>query len=573
MKVSLRVLLRLLPAIVLPAATVAAQPADLIVTGGRIVTGEPNAGVAEAMAVRGGRIVALGSSSEVARLAGATTQRIDLEGRMLLPGLYEAHVHALRASLAYLGDPYQELRSIAELQEWLRRRAREVPAGEWIRIPRNEITRLKEFRHPTVAELDAACTTHPVVFDAVRKYVLNTCGLRELGITVATTTIPGGEIVRDAGGGFRFLITNSPAITGRFAARGNPTEEQKRDALLKLHAAYHAVGITTIFERGSGIQEYRAYEKLRDAGKLAIRTRFTLRGSFKTAQDVESFVRKEQIKAGDGDEWLSIGTLKIVADGGIHWGNTRLSEPYGAKRIRYYGHADPGYRGDFNYQHEEMTAVFGASARLGWPMIVHVTGDGGVDQVLRALEAVNRDVPLRGRRFLLTHAYFPTPDHARRAAALGLAVDTQAYTFHMDARFIHEAYGPEWAERLIGLRTWTDAGVPVVISSDHMVGYDANHAMNSYNPFLGLHAAVTRRAEDGRVYGPHQKLSRIEALRAVTANPAFLNFEEDRSGTLAPGKFADFVVIDRDYLVCPEEEIRSIQVLRTVIGGRTVYSR
>jgi predicted amidohydrolase YtcJ len=143
----------------------------------------------------------------------------------------------------------------------------------------------------------------------------------------------------------------------------------------------------------------------------------------------------------------------------------------------------------------------------------------------------------------------------------------------MDAPFIDTVYGPDWSRRLIGLRTWSDAGVPVIISSDHMVGYDPDHAMNSYNPFIGLHAAVTRRASNGKVYGPGEKLKRLEALRAMTANPAFLNFEEAASGTLAPGKFADFVIIDRDYLNCPEDEIRSIKVLRTVVGGRTVHPK
>jgi predicted amidohydrolase YtcJ len=564
----------LLAALLLPVLDLGAGVApELVVLGGRIVTGEADGAVREAMAVRSGRIVAVGTTADIARLADASTQKIDLQGRMVLPGLYEAHVHALRASLAYLSDPYQELRSIAEIQEWLRRRAREVPAGQWIRVPRNEITRLEEFRHPTVEELDAACSTHPVVFEAVRKYVFNTRGFRELGINEGTRSIPGGEIIPDSRGKARFLVTNSPQITSRFAARNPASDDEKRQALVKLHAAYNAAGITTIFERGSGIHEYRAYERLRDAGLLSVRTRFTLRGSFKTAEDVGNFVRREKIRPGQGDDWLSIGTLKIVADGGIHWGNTNLSEPYGERRARVYAHADPAYRGDFHYSNEQMQAVFGAAARLGWPMIVHVTGDEGVNRVLAAMEAVNRHVPLQGKRFMLTHAYFPTRAHAVRAAALGVGVDTQAYTFLMDAPFIDTVYGPDWSRRLIGLRTWSDAGVPVIISSDHMVGYDPDHAMNSYNPFIGLHAAVTRRASNGKVYGPGEKLKRLEALRAMTANPAFLNFEEAASGTLAPGKFADFVIIDRDYLNCPEDEIRSIKVLRTVVGGRTVHPK
>ena len=551
----------------------AASAPELVVLGGRIVTGESDGSVQQAMAVHDGRIVSVGSTADISRLKTSSTEVIELNGRTVLPGLYEAHVHALRASLGYLAEPYQELRSIKEIQDWLRQRASEVPAGQWIRIPRNEITRLRELRHPTVEELDAACATHPVVFEAVVKYVFNTRGFQELGITPDTKSVPGGEIVRGANGRPQFLITSSPQFTSRFAPRQTATDAEKREALLKLHRAYHAAGITTIFERGSGIHEYRAYEKLREAGLLSVRTRFTMMVAFKTARDVETFLEKEKISPGHGDDWLSIGTLKIRADGGIHWGNTRLSEPYGEKRTKFYVRADPNYRGDMSATAEQMEAVFGAAARLGWPMIVHVTGDEGVDKVLGAMEAVNKATPLKGKRFMLTHAYFPTANHAARAAALGMGVDTQVYTFHLDAPFIHEIYGPGWAERFIGLRTWVDAGVPVIISSDHMVGYDPDHSMNSFNPFIGLYAAVTRRSDNGKVYGPKQRLSRMEALRAVTMNPAYLNFEENKAGTLAAGKFADFIVIDRDYLACSEEEIRSIKVLRTVVAGKTVYLR
>ncbi|MBI4622188.1 MAG: amidohydrolase [Verrucomicrobia bacterium] len=571
-KTSLVVLLSAGLALVVVPPLKAAAP-ELVIVNGRIVTGEASGTVREALAVREGRIVAVGTTREISRLADVSTQTVDLEGKMVLPGLYEAHVHARRASLAYLRDPHQELRTITEIQEWVRQRAREVPTGEWIRIPRNEITRSRERRHPTVAELDAACTTHPVVFDAVRKLVLNTRGFRELGITEETKSVPGGEIIRGANGRLRFLVTSSPQLTSRFAARDTATDDQKREALLKLHRAYNAAGITTIFERGSLMDEYRVYEKLQSAGLLSVRTRFTMFAPFKTAEDVESFVKKENIRPGHGDDWLSIGTLKIMADGGIHWGNTRLSEPYGAKRTEFYGHSDPAFRGDMTATDEQMRAVFGAAARLGWQMIVHVTGDGGVDAVLRAMEAVNKEVPLQGKRFMLTHAYFPSPGLAARAGALGMGVDTQAYTFLMDAPFINDIYGPEWAERFIGLGHWARGGVPAIISSDHMVGYDPDHSMNSYNPFIGLYAAVSRRSENGQVFGPGQRLSRIEALRAVTAIPAYLNFEENKSGTLEAGKFADFVVIDRDYLKCPEEEIRGIKVLRTVVGGKTVFLR
>jgi len=546
---------------------------ELIVTGGRIVVADARGTVVEAMAVADGKVLATGSVQEIGALAGPRTRTEQLAGRTVLPGLVEAHVHALRASVASLRDPYAELRSIAEIQAWIRERAAVVPPGQWIRVPRNEITRLRERRHPTVAELDAACTTHHVVFEAVRKYVFNSSGWNELGLTSGAAAAADARVVRDEAGRPRFLITSSPRLTSRFAPTAAPTAAEREAVLLQLHANYRAAGITTIFERGSRLEEYREYEALERSGKLGVRTRFTLSLPFRSGAEIAKFVADHGLRPGAGSDWLAVRTLKIVADGGIHWGNTYLSEPYGPRRSAFYGHEDPAYRGDLVVSGPVMQEVFTAAAKLGWQMIVHVTGDAGTDVVLQALEATHRSVPLTGRRFLLTHAYFPTADLARRAAELGMGVDTQVYTYHRDAPAIHDVYGPAWAERFIGVGTWRRAGVPVVISSDHMVGYDRNHGMNAYNPFLALQAAIDRRDEAGRVHGADQKLTRLEALRAFTFAPAWCNFEEDRAGTLEPGRHADFIVIDRDFLTCPVEQIRDTQVLRTVIAGRTVYAR
>ena len=553
-------------------AAATGEPA-LILTGGKIVLADARGTVAEAIAIADGKVLAVGTAREIGALAGPRTRTETLAGRTVLPGLVEAHVHALRASVASLRDPYADLRSIAEIQAWIRDRAKAVPAGQWIRVPRNEITRLRERRHPTVAELDAACPTHPVVFEAVRKYVFNSPGWRELGLASGATDAADARVIRDEAGRPRFLVTTSPRLTSRFAPTAAPTAAEREAALLQLHANYRAAGITTIFERGSRLEEYREYEALERAGKLGLRTRFTLSMPFRSGAEVAKFVADQGLRPGAGSEWLAIRTLKIVADGGIHWGNTYLSEPYGPKRSAFYGHDDPAYRGDLVLTAPVMQDVFTAAARLGWQMIVHVTGDAGTDVVLQAMEATHRSVPLTGRRFMLTHSYFPTADLARRAAALGMGIDTQVYTYHRDAPAIHDVYGPAWAERFIGVGTWHRAGVPVVISSDHMVGYDRNHGMNAYNPFIALQAAIDRRDEAGVVHGADQTLTRLEALRAFTYAPAWCNFEEDRAGTLEPGRHADFIVIDRDYLTCPVDQIRDTQVLRTVIAGKTVFAR
>ena len=309
-------------------------------------------------------------------------------------------------------------------------------------------------------------------------------------------------------------------------------------------------------------------------GELSVRVTGTFRFGAKTPAAVEKAIAGFGWQPGQGDEWVKAGPLKITVDGGIHWGTTWLSEPYGPKRTAFYRNPDPAYAGDHNFTPEEMKTIFGIGTRQGWQMSAHVTGDAGTQAVLDAVAAVAEEQPvIKQRRFTLIHSYFPNPAILKLCKDLGVGVDTQGYLYHRDADILAEIYGEPWAERFIGLGDWARAGVPVAINSDHMIGFDPDHAMNSFNPFLMLWIAVARKTDQGHVHGARQKLSRLDALRAVTLWAAWLSFDEKRLGSLEPGKLADFVVIDRDYLACPEGEIRSIKATRTVVGGRTVFER
>lgn len=547
--------------------------ADTVLVGGRIITLDAQERVAEAMAIRDGRIVAVGSSAEVLKLAGDRTEVIKLDGKTVLPGFVESHVHAVGAARASVTETYAELSSIAEMQEWIRRRAGEVPAGQWIEVPRNEITRLKERRHPTPSELDAATTEHPVLYTSAMKHALNSAGFRALGIVDANSKLPDGEVVRDEQGS-PVLIRGGNQSLRKLLPQPTVTREQTITALVKLLRRYNEVGITTINERATDRNGVAMYRELREQGRLTTRMRATFRFSARTAEGVEKYVKALGFKPGEGDDWVRAVTMKTTLDGGIHWGTTRLSEPYGERRIRFYRLTDPNYRGELYDTPEELKTVFAAVNRLGWPMSIHVTGDGGTEAVLDAIAAVAATDPsIKQRRFNLLHTYFPTAAIARRAKDLGVGVDTQGYLYYRDAEAMAEVYGKPWAERFIGLGEWARAGVPVAVNSDHMIGFDPDHAMNSFNPALMLWIAVARQSDRGHVYGAAQKLSRLDALRAVTLWPAWLSFDDDKLGTLEPGKLADLVVIDRDYLACPIKELREIKVLRTMVGGKTVFLR
>jgi predicted amidohydrolase YtcJ len=558
-----------------PAAARSA-PVEVVLLGGKIITVDGKATVCEALAIGGGRVVAVGSDAEVKKLIGPATQVIHLEGRTVIPGIIQTHCHAIGVARGSLEQTYVELTSIAQVQEWIRRRAKEVPAGQWIQVPRADITRLEERRHPTPAELDAACTTHPVAFKAARKWVLNSLGLKVSNI-VATASKEGSRIrvIRDKGGR-PLLLSGADSLLRPLLRSAKPGVPDSRDdrllaALAKLLKRYNSVGITSIFERASNREGFDVYQALRKRGQLPVRVTVTMRSGMRNASDVQRFVKQLDLKPGEGDEWVKAGPLKITVDGGIHWGNTYLREPYGERRAKFYVLEDPAYRGDLYYSVDQMVDVFSEGHRLGWQMCCHVTGDAGVDRVLDALEVADRQVGVKGRRFTLVHAYFPRRDAIARAKRLGVCVDTQADLYYKDSEAIAEVYGEDWASRFIGVGDWLRGGIPVAINGDHMMGFDPNTAMNSFNPFLHLYVAVSRKNKQGHIYGTHQKVSRMEALRAMTVTAAYLSFDEKKTGSLEVGKLADLAILDRDYLTCPEEKIRQIKVLGTLVGGKVVH--
>jgi predicted amidohydrolase YtcJ len=211
--------------------------------------------------------------------------------------------------------------------------------------------------------------------------------------------------------------------------------------------------------------------------------------------------------------------------------------------------------------------------RHGWQMVAHVTGDAGVDIVLDAFEAAQKQQPAPDRRQTLIHAYFVHPESAARAARLGVLVDTQPAWYYKDADALATGLGPERLAHFIGLHTLRQAGVDVAINTDHMFGLDRDDALNPFNPFLTIYAATTRRTESGQVIGGDEVVSRQEALRMMTSAAARFSFDEKTRGSIERGKLADFVVLDDDILTCSPDRLRAIRPDLTVIDGRIAFDR
>jgi predicted amidohydrolase YtcJ len=562
----------------LHAASAAEPPADLVVTNARVITVDSRFSIAQAVAIRDGAFAAVGANADIKKWVGPRTKSLDARGRTLVPGLIESHVHAVGVARAEVSQAFVQLGSIQEVQDWVRASARTITGSNWIQIPRIDLTRLRERRLPTRAELDAAAPDQPVVFNwqyASRQIqVLNSAALRAAAITRDTPEPAGGKtkILKDTAGELTGVLENPGGLTAKFRLSRPASDSSFLTAFKKVHAAYNQIGITSVVERNTNVDGYRSYEKLKASGELTVRAEVTIGlGSHNSLEAAEKYIRGLPIKYRDGDDWVRVGPLKIGVDGGILYGTAYMREPYGPTANQFYGFEDPAHRGTLSLTADKVEYLILAGHKLGWQMCSHVTGDAGVDMVLDALEHINREYPVKDRRYNLIHAYFPNSSAVRRAADLGVCVDTQPAWFYKDGDALADALGADRLSHFIGLADWVAGGVPVAINSDHMFGVDPNKSLNPYNPFLAMYTAVTRRTEGGRVMGIEQRVTREQALRMMTINAAYLTFDEKIKGSIETGKLGDFAILSDDPLKCEDERIKSIHSLLTVVGGKIVY--
>jgi predicted amidohydrolase YtcJ len=482
-------------------------------------------------------------------------------------------VHPLGAALSEIDGPVPVLHSIAEIQAYVRSQAAKLPAGRLIFVPKVYSTRLTDRRYPTRYELDQAAPNREAMADNGYASVLNSALLKRLGITRDTPQPPNGRIIKDEKGEPTGLVLGAPQLLGNLRASRQYTADDRVASLKKMLHTYNSVGITSIIDRGQGPDGFRAYETLRKTGELTVRSYVTyLISAQGTPADVREQIERIPFTTGSGDEWLRVGSLKTVMDGGILIGTAYLREPYGMN-TQIYGYVDPDYRGVLSVPRENVFEMAKVANELGWQMTAHTTGGGATDILLDAYEAANRTKPIKGRRFTVTHGNFPNENAIARAKELGVVFDIQPAWLYLDGPAIQPVFGPERMKDFQPLRRLFDAGIVVGGGSDHMIRFDPRDATNPYHPFLGMWIAVTRKMVDGKVLYPDQRITRMEALKMWTVNGAYLMFAEKDRGSIEAGKLADFAVISKDYSRCLEDEIKDIEAVETVVGGKIVYKR
>lgn len=558
--------------------TAAAAPPDVIVHHARVLTVDAEFSIAEALAVSGDRITHVGSDDEILPLTGPDTRVIDLDGRTVLPGLMDSHVHASGAAVYEFDHPVPEMETIADVLAYIGRRADTLEDGQWIVVQQVFVTRLRDQRFPTRTELDSVAPRNPVVFRTGPDAALNSLALELSGID-ENFKIPDGEpghIERDPETGeLTGMLRGSTRFIKSQSAGSSPDFDQQREHLHQLLADYNAVGITTISERSGGEGVLKLYQSLKDSGELTCRV-FLCRGINPNGpweQVEQEILAAAHDPAHEYDNMLWLRGVKVFLDGGMLTGSAYMRQPWGISPI--YNITDPDYRGVLQIEPDRMYEVAKLCLANDLQITAHAVGDGAVHALIAAYERVHEnDFSIEGMCPCITHCNFMSSEAIDSMARLGIVADLQPIWLYQDGKTLQDHFGTERLTWFQPYRTLFDRQVTIGGGSDHMQKLGSLRSVNPYNPWLGIWTTLTRmpRWADAPLH-PEQEITREEALRLYTINNARLMFEEQNKGTLETGKLADFIVIDRDYLSCPLDEVRDIQVEQTWLGGKLVYQR
>jgi len=548
---------------------------DVTFHNGKVVTADTQMSVHQAVAVRGGKITAVGPSAALVEQAQADgAALLDLEGRTVLPGLIDSHVHALSAGLSEFREALPPLDSFAAIQDYIRAQAKKTPAGEWIVVPRTFPTRLAEMQMPTRQVLDVT-DKHPVMFDASYTVVVNSKALEMSKINRYTVNPPGGEIVIGEDGEPNGILKNARGLLDGPHESRSFSHEDKLEALAAMLERYRAAGLTAVGDRAVNDEQIALYRELHEAGRLPLRVVMTWRpGAAKQFAEILQDLKQADFTTGTGDAMLRFGPYKVTLDGGMTIGTAYQRHPYGEFGQRLYGMTNPDNIGMRFVGPEKLLAIFRKAREKGWQLTAHCQGGGAVDTFLDVMAELEADRPIAAERHHLMHASFQSPEAIARAARLGVMADVQMPWLYHDGAALEQVMGWDGMRWFIPLKSYLEAGVRVAGGSDHMIGFDKNTAVNPYNPFFQMWMAVTReRANAAPLYAEEEAISREDALRMHTVWAAEMQHAEHERGSIEVGKLADLVVIDEDFLAMPAEKIRDIEPHMTILEGQVVYRR
>ena len=529
--------------------------ADLVFTGGVVHTVDPHNTIAEAVAVSDGRVLAVGSDAEVLATAGPGTERVELRGRSLLPGMIEGHGHfaGLGAVQRQIDCKAPGMQSIAALVEAVRERAEMQSPGTWILGRGYDQSRLVEKRHPGREDFDAVAPDNPVLFTRTCGHIVafNSKAMETVGVTDDTPDPDGGRYDRDTSGrltGVAYERANIP-----FRSLPAAPADDLREHLREANRLYLGAGCTSVQDAGGLFGSYmeQAQEMVK-SGELNVRLY-----AFVTVNALDHPlipILETGLHTGFGDDRLRIGAFKVMTDGSSSGPSSSTREPYTS---------DPSDHGIAYWEQEDLDQLIGRAHRAGWQCTVHAVGDRAIEQTLDAMKRAQAEFPRTGLRHRIDHCAILPPDLQERVIEQGVVPSMQpAFFWEFGDGYIAN-YGRHRADVMFPAGALIDRGVIVAGGSDAPV--------TDHRPLFGISQAMTRTTQDGDVCGTDHAVTLETAIRMHTINGAYASFEDHLKGSLEPGKLADMALLAEDLRDVDPQAVRDVRVERTYVGGDLVH--
>jgi predicted amidohydrolase YtcJ len=524
--------------------------ADLLIKSARVYTMVDSRPLAEAVAVLGDRIIAVGSNDDLLPLAGPDTRVINGSGTTVTPGFIDAHSHPDGASDVTGADV--NLRSISQIRDAMHAQAAVTPPGQWVIGNKYDDTKLEEGRPVNRHDLDKAVPVQPAIIRhrGGHTAVVNSRGLEVAGISKDSPDPEGGHFGREGGELTGFIAET--ALTEVVANAGEwpeITRAVRQQGVAYMSRAMAQAGMTSTTDSWGSLESLTAYQDARQAGELLTRLSFMPYGPSEIYADLKS----AGIRSGFGDEWIRFGAVKYWADGSASERTMRMSTPFQGRPDDY---------GILTMDQSEIDAAVDDALRNGWRIGIHANGDVTIDMVLNSYERALADWNGPNPRLRLEHCSLVNPGLLQRIKDTG-SIPTPFYTYAHYHGNKWPDYGEEKMQWMFAHRSFLDYDIPVAPASDYTPG--------PFEPLMAIQSMVTRRDFNGRVWGANQRISVREAMKICTVNGAWASMEEGIKGNIVPGKLADLVILGADPNDTVVDEIKNITVLRTIVGGKVVY--
>lgn len=531
--------------------------ADIVFKNGQVITVDDQDRITEAVAVKDNRIIAVGTNDEINHMINSQTTVVNLNGKSLLPGFIDSHVHmtVYGANQLSVSCKASHIKSISDILQDLKKAALKTPKGNWIRAWGFDETNVVEKRYPTRQELDEVSTEHPIIVmrTCLHTSFVNSKALEIAGIDQNTENPEGGIIVRDDKGEPTGTLLETAHMN--MFEKAKYTDEEIKKGLVLANNDFIKAGITSIHDAGGyGPESLRAMQEAVQSGEVKIR----IYAKICALNNSEEFVYKvinSGIKTGLGDEKFKIGPAKVFIDGSSSVPAIATREPYTSNPEDY---------GILYYNQEELNEILGLAHEKGFQITAHAQGDRAIEMMLDCIEFALKRYPRKNHRHTIEHAGITMPDLLKRMKELEvIPIPNPAFSYPFGDGYLKN-YGRR-VHHQTPLRDFVDNGIIAAAGSDTPVA--------DYNPLFGIHVAVNRLSKSGAEVGINQRISVLEAIRMYTLNGAYVSFEEDIKGSIEVGKLADLVVLDEQILNIEKHKIKDIQVVMTMIDGEIVYEQ